>query len=210
MWDDEKIKDYWQARADKNDSPCHYFNKWQDRYAQKVRLGAFKKQDFANVKKIVDIGCGVGDYTVKLSNLTDGRIVGFDFPFNIAIARKKYPPHPRITFREGSITNPDIAAEIKEADAVVLTTVYNHLTDNARDALVEYRPAMKPGATVFLLEYFPEAIPEFQKGLGYKEIETWQQAVGRFDRGGLKLTEMRPVNYIDSFFFHHLGPHRLS
>ena len=208
MWNNEKIKDYWQERANKNDNPCHYFNKWQDRYAEKVRLSAFKKQDFARAQKIVDIGCGVGDYTVKFSNLTDGRIVGFDFPFNIEIARRKYPAHPRITFRTGSIPHDDIANEIKDADMVILTTVYNHLTDDARNALVEYCAAMKPGVAVYMLEYFPESVPEFQKGLGYKEIETWQQAVGRFDRGGLKLTEMRPVNYIDSFFFHHLGPHR--
>ena len=210
MWTEEKIRAYWQERADKSDNPCHYFNKWQDKFAEKMRLAALKKQDFEGVQKIVDIGCGVGDYTNKISQMTDAYMVGFDFPFNIAIAQKKYAHNPRITFRAGSVPDGSIAHEVKEADRIIITTVYNHLTDNAREALVGYFTAMKPSAKVYMLEYFPEKIPEFQRSLGYKNIETWKDAAERFRRRGLPLIEVRHVNYIDSFFFHHLGGNHFS
>jgi ubiquinone/menaquinone biosynthesis C-methylase UbiE len=209
MWTHDKIKNYWKERADKGDNPCHYFNKWQDKYAEKMRLGAFKKKDLAGAKKVVDIGCGVGDYTVKLTDMTDADVVGFDFDFNIEIARKKYK-NPKIVFKAGSVPNEQIEADIKVADIVILTTVYNHLTDDARNDLVGYFKIMKPGSTILMLEYFPDTVPEFQKGLGYKQIETWKQAIERFKKQGIELKEVRHVNYIDSFFFHHLGANMFS
>lgn len=210
MWPEEKIKAYWQARALTGDNPCHYFNKWQDRYAAKMRMAALRQDDFRGARKIVDIGCGVGDYTDKISRLTEAQVIGFDFPFNIAIAQKKYGSNPRLTFRAGSIPDENIARAVKEADRVIITTVYNHLTDSARAALADYLASMKPDAKVFMLEYFPEKVPEFQRGLGYKNIETWKDASERFGRCGLRLIEIRHVNYIDSWFFHHLGGNRFS
>src|SRR3989344_3058002 len=117
MLDQSGVQQYWGSQAKKGGmEPCHYLNKWQDRYAFEIRTSVFKRGDFQGLKKIVDIGCCVGDYTVQLSRLvdSDARIVGFDFPFNIEIARKKHSQHKNITFQEGSVPDERIAREVAD------------------------------------------------------------------------------------------------
>lgn len=212
MYDYEGVKKYWQEKAEKNDSPCHYNNKWQDKYAFEVRTGAFKKTDFKGLRKIVDIGCGVGDYTSALAKLINpnAKIYGFDFLFNIEIAKRKHGNESKVEFSEGSVPSSAIEEAIKNADAVVMTTVYVHMPFESRGELLKYFQKMKIGAKIFLLEYFPEKVPEFQKGLGYKEVEKPKQTIDEFSRHNLKLEEIRHVNFIDSFIFHHLGANFFS
>lgn len=207
MWGYEGVEKYWQEQAEKSDSPCHYNNKWQDKYAFEVRTGAFKKSDFKGFKKIVDIGCGVGDYTLAITRFIDpdAKIYGFDFPFNIEIAKQKHSNEKGVEFFEGPVPSRAVEEGLKNADAAVMTTVYVHLPQDSREALLKYFQKMKKGAKIFLLEYFPEKVPEFQKGLGYKEVETPKQTIEMFSRHNLKLQEVRHVNFIDSFLFHHLG-----
>ncbi len=212
MYNYEGVKKYWQEKAEKSDSPCHYNNKWQDKYAFEIRTSAFKRNDFKGLKTIVDIGCGVGDYTSALSRIIDdgAKIYGFDFPFNIEIARRKHGSKSKVEFLEGPVPSPAAEEAVKNADAVVMTTVYVHMPKESREALLNYFQRMKKGAQIFLLEYFPEEVPEFQKGLGYKEVETSKELVERFGNHNLKLQEVRPVNFIDSFLFHHLGANFVS
>lgn len=212
MYDYERVKKYWQEKAEKSENPCHYNNKWQDKYAFEVRTGTFKKSDFIGLKKIIDIGCGVGDYTSNLASLAEdgAKIYGFDFPFNIKIARKKHSQDTKIEFHEGGVPSSEIADALKDADAVIMTTVYVHMPQESRDALLEYFKKIKKGAKIFMLEYFPEEVPKFQKGLGYKEVETPEQTIEQFSRHNLKLKEIRHVNFIDSFIFHHLGANFFS
>jgi len=207
MYDYEGVKNYWAQKAQKSENPCHYNNKWQDKYAFEVRISAFKKSDFKGFKKIVDIGCGIGDYTSYFAKLADpdAKIIGFDFPFNIEIAKRKHGDESKIDFLEGSVPSPAIKETVKNADAVVMTTVYVHMPQESRAALLNYFQKMKKGARIFLLEYFPEEVPEFQKGLGYKEVETPKQTIGLFGRHNLKIEEIRHVNFVDSLVFHHLG-----
>lgn len=205
MWSPKEVEKYWHERAQKSDSPCHYMNKWQDRYAYRTRLNAFKKRDFTNAKMVVDIGCGVGDYTAGLTRLApQAKFIGFDFPFHIEIAKRKYGHISNIEFREGPVPSKELEAALKNNDVAIMTTVYQHLPLDARDKLLGYFTQMKPGARVILLEYMPDSVPSFQKGLGYKEIESFSQIVERFGRHKLKLIEKRDVNFVDSFFFHHL------
>jgi hypothetical protein len=61
-----------------------------------------------------------------------------------------------------------------------------------------------------LLEYIPEVIPEFQKGLAYKQVETWNEIEKRFVTAGFVLKALRNVNFLDSFLFHHLGTNAIA
>lgn len=212
MWGYDEVKNYWGQRAQKSENPCHYNNKWQDKYAFEVRTGAFKKSDFKGLENIVDIGCGVGDYTSYFAKLADpdAKIIGFDFPFNIEIAKRKHGSEEKVEFREEPVPSSAIEETIRIVDAVIMTTVYVHLPQESRDVLLKYFQKMKKGAKIFLLEYFPEEVPRFQKGLGYKEVETSRQAIERFRGHNLKLKEIRHVNFIDSFIFYHLGANFFS
>lgn len=208
MLDEQGAQNYWGEQVKKNGvEPCHYLNKWQDRYAFEIRTSVFKKSDFQGLKKIVDIGCGVGDYSAKISKLIDddARIVGFDFPFNIEIASNKHSNLKNIIFKEGSVPDENIKSEIETADAVIMTTVYTHLTPASREILLGYFEKMKPGAKMFILEYFPEVVPEFQKNQAHKVVESSKEVQARFNNHGLRVLEVRPVNYVDSFLFFHWG-----
>lgn len=208
MLKEQETQKYWGEQVKKGGmEPCHYLNKWQDRYAFEVRTSIFKKSDFVGLKKIVDIGCGVGDYTAKISELIDGEahIVGFDFPFNIEIARKKHGNLKNVIFKEGSVPNKNIELDIESADAVIMTTVYTHLTPPAREILMGYFKKMRPRAKMFILEYFPEVVPEFQKNQAHKQVENSKEVQARFARHGIRVLELKPVNYIDSFLFYHWG-----
>lgn len=212
MLDSEGIAHYWQEQTKKGDNPCHYHNKWQDRYAFLMRTHAFKRKDFQGAKRIVDIGCGVGEYTREIAKLsdTDAHFDGFDFPFNIEIAQREYGDDPQVTYHAAAVPHESIRVAVRTADRVITTTVYVHFSEEARRAFYEYVSVMHTGSRVMLLEYMPDAIPEFQKGLRYKEVETPDEIAKKFEQVNFSMIEVRHVNYIDSFLFHHLGASALT
>lgn len=205
MFNLKRAQAYWREQTKNGNNPCHYHNYWQDHYAFHIRTKAFRKEDFGSAEKIIDIGCGVGDYTNYLTQLGNGRFLGFDFDFNVAIARQRHRQNPRLEFRIGTLPDQQIQQEIATADIVLTTTVYVHLAREAREAFLNYSKIMKVGSRVMLLEYAPETIPDFQKNLSYKEVETPSQIIEKFSNNDFQLIELRPVNFIDSFFFFYLG-----
>lgn len=205
MLDSQGVSEYWEEQTKKGDNPCHYHNKWQDRYAYLVRTGAFRTKDFENAKNVVDVGCGIGEYTEEIAKLTNAHIDAFDFPFNIEIAEKERGTHERISFHPTPVPSEEIRNAIVGADVIFTTTVYVHFSKEARDAFYSYVKAMHSGARIMLLEYIPEVVPEFQKGLPYKEVETVSTIAEKFKSAGCTLKEKRHVNFLDSFLFFHLG-----
>jgi trans-aconitate methyltransferase len=203
--DSKGVSDYWEEQTKKGDNPCHYHNKWQDAYAFDIRTQAFKRSDFAGASRVVDVGCGIGEYTEEISKLTDAHIDAFDFPFNIDIALRERGTHPRITFHTHPVPSAEMEEAIRNADRAFTTTVYVHFSREARDAFYAYVQQMKLGSRVMLLEYIPDEIPEFQKGLPYKEVETVSTITEQFAKAGFIRRELRHINFIDSFLFFHLG-----
>jgi SAM-dependent methyltransferase len=205
MLDSKGVSTYWEEQTKKGDNPCHYHNKWQDKYAFHIRTGAFTKSDFEGATRVVDVGCGVGEYTEEITKLTDAHFDAFDFPFNIEIAKKERGHVSQITFYGTPVPSDEIERAVKEADVAYTTTVYVHFSEEARRAFYEYIRGMKSGSRVILLEYMPDAIPEFQKGLPYKQVETADEIAQKFEEVGFSLLEKRHINFIDSFLFFHLG-----
>lgn len=205
MLDSEGVKKYWEEQTTKGDNPCHYHNKWQDKYAFRMRTGALRTIDFTGVKEIVDVGCGIGEYTNEITKMTPAHISGFDFEFNIAIAKEQYAHLSSVTFASGSVPDETIRSKIAVADLVITTTVFVHFSPEARDAFYAYVSEMRPGTRVVLLEYIPEVIPEFQKNLEYKKVQTVDEIKKSFEEKGFSLTQVQHINFVDSFLFHHLG-----
>jgi 2-polyprenyl-3-methyl-5-hydroxy-6-metoxy-1,4-benzoquinol methylase len=205
----EGTKEYWQKDLEKGGN--HYHNKWQDAYAFGVRTNSFRSEDFKRLKKVVDVGCGIGEYMQALSEKApETNFLGFDFPFNIEQARQRYAGNPRLEFRGRSLPDPEVEHEIGQADGVVITTVYVHLASEAREAFLRALGRMHPGSRVMFLEYAPDTVPEFQKNLPHKVVETPAEISAKLEQQGFKKIEIRAVNYLDSFLFFHLGKNALS
>lgn len=205
MLDSDGVRKYWEKQTEKGDNPCHYHNKWQDKYAFEMRTGALRTIDFTEVKEIVDVGCGIGEYTNEITTMTDAHISGFDFPFNIKIAKEKFAHLTNVAFFEGGVPDEIIREKMKGADLVLTTTVFVHFSPEARQAFYMYAEGMKRGSRVVLLEYIPEVIPEFQKNLEYKKVQTVSEIAKEFETRGFSLSSVRHINFVDSFLFHHLG-----
>jgi hypothetical protein len=211
MKDEIGIQSYWKEQTERGTNPCHYHNRWQDAYAFRVRIRAFRKEDFLGARQVIDIGCGIGEYMEALSALaSDATFIGFDFPFNVRIARERYADFPRLTFCDGAVPSEEIERAMREADIVYTTTVYVHLAPSSRRAFLEYAGGMHPGAKLMLLEYAPLRVPEFQKGLAHKEVEDETTLIRKICERGFALSEVRLVNYLDSFLFHHFGCNALT
>ncbi len=211
MYDLQGTKEYWSEQTKKGDNPCHYHNKWQDAYAFRVRTGAFHPADFEGIRRVVDIGCGIGDYMAALSRKATGtNFLGFDFPFNVEVARRKYAGHPHMQFEAQALPEHEVIEAIQAADAVVTTTVYVHLAPEARQEFIKALGSMRRGSKVFLLEYSPDAIPSFQANLSHKKVEPPEEIIRRVSEQGFSVLEVRPVNFLDSFLFFHVGKNAMS
>src|SRR2546425_9093634 len=101
--------------------------------------------------KIVDVGCGTGDFTRYLASLIPGKcvIIGVDIrAANIRTAEKQTKEEGlagKISFRKGDAYN--IPVEDGWADLVCCTTLLMHLTDPLR-AVWEMRQVARNDVTV--------------------------------------------------------------
>jgi SAM-dependent methyltransferase len=113
--------------------------------------------------KIVDVGCGTGDFTRYLASLIPGKcaIIGVDIrAANIRTAEKQTKKEGlagKITFRKGDAYN--IPVEDGWADLVCCRTLLMHLTDPLK-AVQEMSRVARKGGTVAAFERsrFPDAI----------------------------------------------------
>jgi len=101
-----------------------------------------KMLDIRPGDKVVDMGCGVGDYTKAMALLT-GDTAGFDL--NVDAARKKYPG---LQFFQANL-NQRFPIEDCSVDKVVSVNTIEHLADWVL-FLEETRRILKPGGLVAL------------------------------------------------------------
>ena len=105
--------------------------------------------------KIVDVGCGTGDFTRYLANLIPGKceIIGVDIrATNISTAQKQTKKEGlsgKITFRKGDAY--DIPVEDRWADLVCCRTLLMHLTEPLK-AVKDMSRVARKGGTVAAFE----------------------------------------------------------
>ena len=90
----------------------------------------------------VDLGCGVGDYTQAIGNLTK-QVKGFDL--NVEAARRKYPG---LLFLELDFTK-EIPLPASSVDKIISINTIEHLLDY-EFFLKECRRILKPGGLIAL------------------------------------------------------------
>lgn len=103
--------------------------------------------------KVLDVGCGAGDVALLLADLVgpQGQVLGLDTNADIldtARERVRAAGWTTVTFREGSLPQPDVAGEF---DAVVGRWVLMYVPDPAA-LLRDARAALRPGGIVAFQE----------------------------------------------------------
>lgn len=211
--DKESVERFWSSRETLDvDDPCHYMNRWMDKYIYESRTEALLKikHIFQNARTITDIGCGTGTFTSFIAKLTDGTVTGFDRKKFIQRARDRFGEQTNLFFTTGLVPSQLINISVQTSDVVTLFTVYNHLVIEDRSSLLEYFSRMRQGSQVVMITYWMDEIPDYQKNLSYKDIQTKQELIQSFRAAGLELKQTVLVNRADSKLFWKLGKNWFS
>lgn len=159
----------------------------------------------AEVKSVVDLGCGTGRFTVALAETFAASVHGVDPSAKmLKVARANVsgsPASARITLTRGSAE--DIPLEDESADLVFLSMVYHHLRDKPR-ACAEFRRVLKQSGRLAVrtatregldayewLSFFPEAL-EIEAGRNPSK----EELVAVVESGGFKLAAHEVVRQL--------------
>jgi len=112
----------------------------RDRFSDPQMKRILKVLHLEPSDSVLDLGCGVGDYTKAISEYT-GNVVGIDL--SVAAARNKYPG---LEFRDHDLNAPVPFPE-GHFDTVVSINVIEHLR-HATDFLDECARVLKPSGTI--------------------------------------------------------------
>ena len=113
---------------------------------QRLTSAALQSVDFRN-KRVLDIGCGDGAYTVEIFDASGPQILcGIDPAANAIAAAKERAGMRQITFAVGSSYH--LPYESNSFDLAHIRGVLHHL-DNPRDAM---REALRAAPTVIIIE----------------------------------------------------------
>ena len=210
----EQVEAFWTSRTDQLNNckdPCHYMNKWMDKYTFETRTAALKQLNCFRygTALLVDIGCGVGKYTQWMhKNLCPFETIGFDRAEFIEQTQDDYLSG--LDFRTGLVPDPQIAEKIKEADTVTLLTVYDFMSIEDRATLRSYLSEMRQESHVVMIDLFMDKLPWHQNELSYKHVETWNNKVHEMMEIGFVEEQQVPVSKANMRVFHKLGKNPLS
>ena len=116
-----------------------------ERHAQKnLKLveHLFTKFDRSNVKKVLEIGCGVGTVASYLSDKYGMKVIATDAdPEQIELAKDHYKEHQNLRFFEADAVN--LPFKNAEFEMVVSLNVFHHISDWRR-VLSEVNRLLKP------------------------------------------------------------------
>ncbi len=193
----------------------HYQSELQNAYAHNIRRNAlFSKLNFRD-KRVVDIGCGDGswilEYLRKGAEFVLGVEQGQKLMQNAADNLKQYYSYDRGSDYSLSACPGGHSYwrkyRGKRFDIVTLITVYNFMSDRDRNKMLLDVQAniLKIGGKIAILDYLPNEVPDYQKKLEYKDVQTEWDVVNKLKVLGYRNIEVTPISFVDSFLFHHFG-----
>jgi len=154
---------------------------WLRRLAEAGRLGAGKR--------LLDLGCGTGRWTIPLAERTGCEAVGVDSsPEMLAKARAKDEKR-RVTWLLGDVLAPPVPPE--SCDCVLMSLMLHHLEEPVAAFRAAFA-ALRPGGALLVRQgtleqivddpahrFFPEAATIDRKRTPFRvEVETWLAEAG--------------------------------
>jgi ubiquinone/menaquinone biosynthesis C-methylase UbiE len=133
-------------------SPAHYFDEATALLRTRLERNGFDLSS-ARHQRVLDAGCGGGRYSVALSRLGFGKVVGLDWSTQgIALATERAA---QAGVRDVTYVTGDVLAlpfEDREFDVVFSNGVLHHTTDTRR-GVREMARVLKPGGRAWLYLY---------------------------------------------------------
>lgn len=154
-------------------------------------------------RRVLDAGCGVGNFFSALADRVDLG-VGIDLsPINIADARRRFAGHPNISFMHADLDEEAESLRAKRFDTVVCLDVLEHIQDDAT-LLGRLAQIVEPGGHVLIKV---PACPWL-----YGSVDVASDHYRRYNRpmlraiageAGLEITRLRYMNLagVGPYFF---------
>jgi ubiquinone/menaquinone biosynthesis C-methylase UbiE len=154
---------------------------WQAKIAAEGRLGPGKR--------LIDLGCGTGRWTIPLARRTGCEVVGVDSSREMLQKAREKDPEGRVQWVEGDVER--LRFEPGTFDCALMVLMLHHLEDHLATFRCVYR-ILRPGG-VFLIRqgtleqilgdplhrFFPEAVTVDRKRTPFRvEIESWLTQAG--------------------------------
>ena len=143
-----------------------------------------------HARSVLDVGCGAGNYTLKLlERLPDLDVMFVDLSqpmLTRAAERTRGRTAGRITTIQSDVR--DLNLLEGQFDVILSASVLHHLRDDSewRDVFAAFHRALKPGGSLWIFDLVESSIPAIQKA-------TWQ-------RYGAYLTGLKDEAYRDHVF----------
>jgi len=143
-----------------------------------------------HARDLLDVGCGAGNYTLKLITRLPGlnvTLVDLSEPMlQRALERTRTATTGTVVLRQGDIRNLDLAPE--SADIILAAAVLHHLrTDTEWEStFAKFHTALRPRGSIWISDLIEHTAPQIQRMM--------------WDRYGQYLTELKNEAYRDQVF----------
>jgi ubiquinone/menaquinone biosynthesis C-methylase UbiE len=105
-------------------------------------------------KTVADIGCGTGRHWAKIMDKKPARLAGYDVSAGmLSMLQKKYPGAETHLLKDEHLAG----LADHSCDLVISTLTVAHIAD-IRAALAEWRRALRPGGSILITDYHPDAL----------------------------------------------------
>jgi ubiquinone/menaquinone biosynthesis C-methylase UbiE len=160
----DRLRQYLSSSRKKEMEPAQAYDQWSSGYdsqpgnlmlALDEQLCAeWLSERAIQGKTIADIGCGTGRHWAKIMDKNPARLLGFDVSAGmLGILQKKYPRAETRLLTDERL--PGLADET--CDLLISTLTVAHIGP-IQKALREWRRVLKPGGSILITDYHPDAL----------------------------------------------------
>jgi ubiquinone/menaquinone biosynthesis C-methylase UbiE len=159
-----RLRQYLSPSRKKELEPAQAYDQWSSAYDSQPGnlMLALDEQLFGELlsgipvqgRTVADIGCGTGRHWARIMEKGPARLVGYDVSAGMLdMLKKKYPQSETKQLTDERL--PGLADQ--SCDLVVSTLTVAHI-DRIQTALEEWRRVLKPGGSILITDYHPDAL----------------------------------------------------
>ncbi len=195
----EMDRQYWDSRAHRyGPLAVGYSDPLLYQYEEKLRWAAFRRvQPLKPSMQVLDVGCGVGQWSVRLARL-GCRVIGIDISSKMI---QMAIQHPLVTYQVGAVQDLDLPPAF--FDLIISITVLQHITAPvAFEQTIEHLARLlKEDGHIVILEYSPRQIEKTSSPPPYMCYRSHQEWLQIWTHRGFELIRETGVRFWGHRFY---------